>query len=83
MHGFHRLCVLVSMSGALQLSGSGGRWKGKVFKGHVYLSTWVLLHCYGYQYSTVIPDLVYQTTKPILSPSEKSLYSPPSEVTVH
>lgn len=64
------------------LNGSEVGWKGKVFKGHGCVSAWVLLHCYSYQYSAVIPDLVRQTTKALLSPSEKSLYSPP-EGTVH
>lgn len=72
MHIFSSICVfLYCMSGPLQLSGSKGRWKGKVFKGHMYLSTWVLPHCNNYQYSAVIPDLVHQATEPLLSPSEK------------
>lgn len=32
------------------------------------------IRCYSYQYSTVIPDLVYQTTKRLLSPSEKKTF---------
>ena len=72
------LCVIVfvCMSQHLKLNGSEGRWKGKVFKGHMYLSTWVLLHYYSYQYSTVIPDLAHQTTKnPALSLRKKPLFS--------
>lgn len=72
-HVFQCMCVFVffCMSGPAKPSGREGRWKGKVFKGHMYLSIWVLLHCYSYQYSAVIPDLVHQPTKPLLSALKK------------
>lgn len=54
------------------LNGSEVEWKGKVLKGHGCVSTWVLLHCYSYQYSAVIPDLVRQTTKALFHPQKKA-----------
>ncbi len=81
MHVFPDVCVFVCMSGPPQLNGSAGRWKGKVFKGHMYLSRWVLLH-FQLSVFSCYPRPCAPNHKTLLSPSEKSLYSPAPEVTV-